>query len=158
MLKCGYPGCLNPWKNESEFSLQSGRPRGRQGRCKDCCKQFVKDNKFYWKNYLYENWPKTLVAQAARTSNVRGHPPPTITGEWVQETYSKVEGRCYWSQVKMIPSIENHNLFKPSLDRLDTTRGYDADNVVLVCFGINMARGVASVEHFTEFLRSVKCT
>ncbi len=66
------------------------------------------------------------------------------------------QGLCYWTSVPMVPSIESYNLFQPSLDRLDPTRGYDPDNVVLVCWATNAAKGSSSVAEFTRYLLAVK--
>lgn len=48
-----------------------------------------------------------------------------------------------------------HDLYAPSLDRIENSNGYVKGNVQLVCWGINRARGPQSMEDFLIWLRMV---
>ncbi len=52
----------------------------------------------------------------------------------------------------MVPSTTAWDLFQPSADRLDNKKGYYQDNVVLVCWAANAARGISSPEQFKLWL------
>lgn len=87
-----------------------------------------------------KRWAHIIMSAIRSYSKERNHPSPTITVGWLIDQFEKQSGRCYWTGVPMVPSeipLEPH---KPSPDRLDCTRGYEPDNVVLTTFFANRAR------------------
>ncbi len=106
--------------------------------------------------YRLTKWWIPLFSQCVESSKTRGHSPPTISAQWVFEQYQRQSQRCYHTGVLMRPSAAPRDLFQPSLDRLDNARGYDPENVVLTCWAANMARGSASLDEFTNWIKLVR--
>lgn len=57
-----------------------------------------------------------------------------ISFEFVNNLWLRQNGRCYYSN---IPMNYNKNEWKVSMERLDTSKGYIEDNVVLCCLEFN---------------------
>jgi hypothetical protein len=73
-----------------------------------------------------------------------------ITLEDLKEQWSKQEGKCYWLNIDM--SLEDllisRSPFAPSVDRLDSSRGYHKDNIVLTTRFANLGRGAYDRDDF----------
>lgn len=66
----------------------------------------------------------------------------SIDHEWVEEQFKRQDCRCYWTN--MIMDMDNVFMpgypFSPSLERLDSDKGYTKDNVVLCLSLFNLGR------------------
>lgn len=84
--------------------------------------------------------------------------PVTITWQDLKEQFIKQDGRCYWYGVELDP----HTVFTTgdpstlSVDRLDNSRGYEPDNIVITCRAANLGRGNTDVSTFIKFVESLK--
>lgn len=78
--------------------------------------------------------------------------------DFIKSLFEKQNGKCYWFGIDMIPSGVQHHPLKPSLDRIDNTRGYLRDNVVLTCQFANLGRGRLSAEVFKDFVTYLRET
>lgn len=132
--------------------------------CKKCnkvtIKRFVKDtgNGYYScslclednsKRYRKRYWSKYL-AQKANTRKKPGS--EKLTGEDVDLLIKNQNNKCAISGVSFdLESKWN----KPSLDRIDNTKGYTLDNIQLVTWIVNHSRGELTVEEFKEMCRKV---
>lgn len=60
--------------------------------------------------------------------------------------------KCYWYNIELeIDSIEgSRNPSKLTIDRLDCTKGYSKNNIVLTCYAANCGRGDCSVENWEK--------
>ena len=76
-----------------------------------------------------------MYGNARRASRDKGFEEPTITKEWIRERLAPQ--RCELTGLRLEFSMVSNNPFKPSLDRIDTRRGYHPDNVRIVAWGIN---------------------
>ena len=76
----------------------------------------------------------------------------SINEDWIQKQYDRQKGRCYWFGIPMIPSTKSRDSFQPSLDRLDNSRGYHPDNVVLTSFAANFGRNQSTVDEWRHLL------
>lgn len=142
MKKC--PAC------ETHIPLSSWR-------CQPCKTKYTKDH--YAKHidtrrakarasariYRETNWYMSLWRGCRSSSKKRGL-TLTITSDFVQGLWEKQNGRCYWTGVPMIKSGEIRHPLRVSIDRIDSTIGYDEDNVVLTCMLINLGRSNSSVD------------
>ncbi|UEM24512.1 hypothetical protein JL100_030240 (plasmid) [Skermanella mucosa] len=87
-------------------------------------------------------WP-TWIDAMARSKNPAGD-PGLVSREDIWRMFRDQGGRCLLSGIAFSPEpFFNDSLvtrpFAPSLDRLDGTRGYQRDNVRLVCTIANFA-------------------
>jgi hypothetical protein len=80
----------------------------------------------------------------------------TITPQEIQEIYEKQNGLCYWFGVPLTPSPKHKYPLQPSLDRLDRTKGYTKDNIVICCYTANIGRNENDLETWMEFLEILK--
>lgn len=92
-----------------------------------------------WANYL-------LINTKHRTHE------NTITVEDIIDIYDKQNGLCFWFNVPLHPTLIKKHPQNPSLDRLDRTKGYTKDNVVLCCYAANIGRNETTVEIWTDFI------
>jgi len=76
----------------------------------------------------------------------------TLTIDDINRMYEKQKGLCYWFKVPLIPSNKTKHPQQPSLDRLDRTKGYTKDNVVLCCYSANIGRNENDVDTWNKFL------
>lgn len=98
-------------------------------------------------------WAKTAVRNARTHSRSRRHPEPTISGLFLQDLFRRQGGVCYWSGCPL--SLMTRSPFRVSVDRLQASRGYEEDNVVLCCWFMNRARSDLSCDDFRSVMLMV---
>lgn len=81
----------------------------------------------------------------------------TITESDLRRLWQQQDGRCYWLKIKMLLNdlYIPHSPFAPSVDRIDNTRGYHLDNIVLCSRFANKGRGSYSNIDFVNKLNSL---
>ena len=97
---------------------------------------------------------RSLMRTMRSLSKSRGHPPPTIKYEWLLSLL-KNQTHCVATGFRFNYSGEIRNPLAPSLDRIDNARGYDPDNVRLVCWRVNRMRSNMSVNDFIDLCCAV---
>lgn len=74
----------------------------------------------------------------------------TISLDDLKEQWDIQNGLCYWLDIKM--SLEDlavsRSPFAPSVDRIDSSRGYHRDNIVLCTRFANLGRGAYDNDDF----------
>jgi hypothetical protein len=134
----------------------------RGSKCKDCVLKITreykrkkrKDSEFKkiesqkQKERKVRLWQNDLIHKTKRNGVEHN-----LTIEFINELYEKQNGLCYWFKIPLIPSYHKKFPQQPSLDRLDTTKGYTKDNVVLTCYSANIGRNENSVESWENFLK-----
>lgn len=91
-----------------------------------------------WKNILLNN---------SKSRNCEN----TLTIDDITEIYNNQNGLCYWFKVPLLPSLIKKHPQQPSLDRIDNSKGYVKDNVVLCCYAANIGRNETNTEVWAEF-------
>jgi hypothetical protein len=102
------------------------------------------------------NTDPTKFAQMKFTKQRAGAKERKLAWDLNQEHVHKLikeTKRCYISGRKLVMEVNHPD--GPSLDRLDASKGYHADNVVVTSQLINKARGEMSVEEFVKMCRDV---
>ena len=92
-------------------------------------------------------WQNTLIHDSKRRGVEN-----SLTVDDVNEIFEKQKGLCYWFNVPLIPSNQKKHPQQPSLDRLDTKKGYVKENVVLCCYSANIGRNESDEETWKNFL------
>jgi len=119
---------------------------GKTTSCK--CNQYKKGNKIH--NYSgYEEITGTKWNSIRRNANSRGL-EFNITKEGVWKKLKEQENKCYFSDVMI--SFKNKTA---SIDRLDSSIGYNNKNIVLVHKDINRMKTNFSVEYFKNLCKLV---
>jgi hypothetical protein len=75
-----------------------------------------------------------------------------LTVQDINEIFDKQDGLCYWFKIPLTPSNYKKHPQQPSLDRLDSNKGYTKDNVVLCCYSANIGRNENDLETWGKFL------
>ena len=75
-----------------------------------------------------------------------------LTVDDINEMFNKQDGLCYWFKIPLIPSKDKKHPQQPSLDRLDSSKGYTRDNVVLCCYSANIGRNENDLDTWKKFL------
>ncbi len=146
-------------KSENDFYKSQ-----RGGRCKDCI--LIGTRKYKRKKRLDPEhrkaegqkqkerrvrlWQNTLINDS-KCRNLEN----TLTVEDINEMFEKQNGLCYWFKIPLIPSNKHKHPQQPSLDRLDTHKGYTKDNVVLCCYSANIGRNENDLETWKNFLQLI---
>lgn len=78
-----------------------------------------------------------------------------LTPKFLVELFKKQEGKCYYSGILLDWNNfgigkNKKNLNGLSVDRVDPTKGYTQDNVVLCTYGINSAKSTMTLDQFYE--------
>ncbi len=82
----------------------------------------------------------------------------TIDELYLAKQFSKQRGKCYWTDFPINPQgvFESHNPLAPSLERLDDTKGYIPENVVIALRLFNLGRQRCPKEKFKELVNELK--
>jgi hypothetical protein len=78
----------------------------------------------------------------------------TIDLVWLISQWEKQKGKCYYTGWQMELNSDLTN-FHPTLERLDSSKDYTPENVVLCCRQTNWAKNSYSMKDFIEMCRAV---
>ena len=130
------------------------------------CKE-EKDIEFFYKRGVWKSdqkfrsnckectpWTSKLLSTiSSRISHSRKKSDGTVNTKTLKELKKIQKGLCYWLKIPIDFSYKDV-LRKPSLDRLDNSKGYTIDNIVLSTVFANTGRRDADSLIFKEFLDS----
>lgn len=78
-----------------------------------------------------------------------------ISSEYVLNLLEKQNGKCFYSG-KQLGLIFNENLRDMmSIDRIDSSRGYTADNIVLCCAAVNSMKNSMTIEEMVDWCTAI---
>jgi hypothetical protein len=77
--------------------------------------------------------------------------------DFLVELWDKQKGICPYTGIKMeLSGREKHGPCSASLDRIDSSKGYEKDNVEFVCLFINYGKNRFPRESVLQFLADVR--
>ncbi len=80
-----------------------------------------------------------------------------LTTQWIIKKIK--QGRCEMTGMKFTLEAPRkgyfHNPYSPSLDRHDQTKGYTKDNVKVVIWAYNQAKGQWNRKHFRRIIKAI---
>lgn len=121
-----------------------------------CLKKSIKGSKHHqWNGYgeISGNWWYGHVLRE-RKQNVREKIPVTVTIKEAWELYIKQEKKCALSGVELkIDSTLRYNT--ASIDRIDSSRGYEVDNIQWVHKHINFMKRTYTQDYFIDMCKKV---
>jgi hypothetical protein len=157
--------CLE-WKDLSAFAKNPKGSGGVAKVCKNCYNKYdsvikADKNKLYKKRNCFEDgdidyYIKTRMAglkSRAKRSNLEFK----LEGEFMINLYKQQNGMCYYTGIQMNQKYKSEGFQSwdcPSVDRIDSSKGYVKDNVVWCCFGVNSFKQSLSIEDFEKLIRS----
>lgn len=80
-----------------------------------------------------------------------------LDSEFLLEMWNKQDAKCALTKFPFEfdnKTIYGANPFAPSIDRIDSTKGYEKDNVRLVCVAVNYALNEFGEEIFRKICQS----
>ena len=96
-----------------------------------------------WKTLISKAKTAARPGQEKKNGIKRTEPlDVTIDEMYLIKQFSKQDGMCYWTEFPLDPHgvYEKNNPLAPSLERLDESKGYIADNVVICLRLFNLGR------------------
>lgn len=148
-------------KNRSLYGVIKKNEDGLRSTCKLCRRKKtildsldikIKRNEKSLK-YFREKPFRVLLSRCKSNHRKKGMIGFNLTEDFLHNLYIKQNGKCYWSDINMpLDNIGLGELNSISIDRLDSSKGYLQDNVVLSCKFYNLGRGMSSSEYFINFL------
>lgn len=142
----------NETKDLSEFA-----PKGFY--CRKCCsikqRAWQKNHRGYRGSGKLKRFKDRQLMQQLRKlrRQANGRSECTLTDDFMLSLWQKQEGRCALSGMKM--SLETNDLFVMSLDQIRPGEGYAEDNVQLLAWAVNRAKGDMLLEQFLEMCQAV---
>lgn len=76
-----------------------------------------------------------------------------LTKEQVEDIFSRQNGRCALSGIEMMP--KKNTPYRPSLDRIDSAKGYVLSNVQFVCSVVNVMKNKFVEEEFIKICKLI---
>lgn len=110
--------------------------------CKICLEtNSKKHRKLHWPRYL------------AQKANARNRPGSSkLLGHEVEAQFLKQNSKCALTGQNL---DINHKWWKPSLDRIDSNKGYSVDNIRIVAWIVNHCRGDLEDAEFIDMCKKV---
>ncbi len=104
--------------------------------------------------------PFRMYLKSARKSAIAKKLKLNITVLFLKRLWESQNGRCWYSNIKLdLPISYRSKKFKPdspSLDRIDSKKGYIRGNVRFICLSLNYAKNKFSESDFLYFLEQFK--
>lgn len=101
------------------------------------------------------NW-QAHIAGACLHDAKRRHFPCDIDEPYIKLLWEQQLGRCHWLGIGMVPSVVNRHPLRPSIDKLDPSKGYTRGNVVLCTMFANMGRNNFPADAFRAFVEELR--
>lgn len=159
-LQEGTKFCLDCKKDldVSCFYKDKSNTTGLQTYCKDCSISHTK----IWASTL-DGYCKKILRDIHHNALKRSKKlSVNITVEDIKELYKKQNGLCSLSGLKMTFDVyvvkENQhiiNKYNMSVDRIDSNKGYEKDNIQLVCAIINRMKTDLEDKEFINFCKII---
>lgn len=83
----------------------------------------------------------------------------SITQKDLKDLWEIQQGKCALTQMMMLhthdPNIPERLLLNASVDRIDSTKNYDLENIQLLCLRLNIMKGALPQSKFIQFCHEV---
>lgn len=141
----------------NEITASSDHLTRKKDPIKGCgCKRYMKGNeKPQWNGAgeISGGWWYNRVSRE-RDQKRRTKVPATVTIEFAWDLFLKQNRKCALSGVDLVIST-THHYNTASIDRIDSSKGYEEDNIQWVHKHINFMKRTYSQEYFIEMCKKV---
>lgn len=114
----------------------------------------LKGNKYHLIEDNTDNWIRNIISRLSNLKKTKDI-EIEINKQWIDNQYKIQKEKCYYTGIKMIPSNEKYYMFQPSLERIDSNKGYTKNNTVLVCLCVNFGKNNYTLLDYTKYLKTL---
>ncbi len=157
--RCGSPPVCTIHNEEAIWHKNKARESGGQWACKSCSRNKARGQKRAWKKE-HTDPVRYNIACAVNTAKCHSKKigrPFEITTQDVLNLWIAQDGKCAITDIKMdwLPGNGERNRNKVTMDRIDSSKGYVAGNVWLVCEWANRAKTDMTKEEAITFAKGI---
>lgn len=141
-----------------DFSKNKTAVDGLQNRCKKCDKEYQQTRRIKNKDYLLAYQRKyqakrrknfeyrlQMLLNASKQRAILKNREHSITLEDIKELYP-IDGKCPVFGFDLEFNSEGFKETSPSIDRIDSSKGYTKDNIQIISWKANRLKSCATVE------------
>lgn len=103
--------------------------------------RYIRNRKLVSRNPMYPTLPEQklaiLLRGAKKRAKLKGR-DFDITQDFLMNLWNNQDGKCILTNIKFDLYTSNTKCYSPSLDRIDSSKGYTKDNVRLIIHAMNM--------------------
>lgn len=136
-------------KPNRDFYTRKRNGESRHGRleCSSYCKECLRN---YTRKHLATVRGKLLqLLNSAKRSEIKRGISCSLSYEDLETLWNRQQGRCAVTNVPLTlesGGVNRRQPFTISLDRIDSDKGYDSDNIQFVAWAVNQAKGTGTME------------
>ena len=154
---CNGPLCQGQERPRSDFNRNNSKADGLQARCRRCDSEYQKDEKTKTRRRRTRGAWKDRDLAAAMFQQCKSRAKHRslefgLTLEWFRQKL--LACMCEVTGIVFVLNVRRHP-FMPSIDRIDSSKGYTPDNCRVVLWIINQAKNDISEDDFQSALRQV---
>lgn len=79
-----------------------------------------------------------------------------LSYEDILNQFETQNGKCFYSNIDLNLKFNQTTPDQISIDRIDSKKPYEKNNIVLCCLSLNLAKNKFSIEDFQQFLKNLK--
>jgi len=135
------------WRPLTEFNASTKAWDGKHSLCRDCAS---KDNQARYQKHGKTDTLLRIFMASKKQAAYRGISFNLDYAD-VQMLWDDQRGRCKYSGLEMTPEPKSPN--KITIDRIDSSKGYEKGNVVLCSYRVNLMKREMSLKEFREMIQ-----
>lgn len=102
----------------------------------------------------WATWLRLQLKKSAKARGLAWH--PEITTAWIHAQFEKQDGKCFYTGIPFAIVEAKRGIRRPSLDRLDSSKGYEPSNLVLCLCAVNYMKNDYTLEEFSALLEDIR--
>lgn len=155
-------------KEDSEFYKYKSSKDGLTHQCKQCMSEYRASKREYYRNYMaYRREVDNETIKANRRKHYRNHPESRMLMQAKQRAKRRglefniditdivIPDRCPLLDVPFVMGTQGDYEYTPSLDRIDTTKGYIKGNVWVITKKANSMKNSATKDELLRFVDNI---
>jgi hypothetical protein len=131
------------------YNLNSQSNDGFHCICRKCASLVNKENYSKYKNAIIS--AEQLFLNYQKTAKLRKK-EFNLTKEFIEKLFLKND-KCYYSNLPLEWNVGDQGIV--TLDRIDSSKGYTEDNVVLCRLDVNLMKRDMTIEHFNFLIKAL---
>jgi len=141
-------------KSIDEFHKDKQKKTGLASCCILCRKGYAKENRERITQYqrdLKKINPTSSLFYQAKHRAIKKNLSFDLTIEWLQERYT---GYCELTGIKFQQATKGKSPISPSIDRIDSSKGYTKDNIRIIIWALNASLGNWGIEAYERISKA----